>query len=101
MSNFRRQALIPAAAITDPRVKPQALRVLAMLSLLAGEKRWCKASQVQVAKRLASSRGSVQRAINQLKAAGYLDVRNRTQTDRGPVYQPWDAHTYHILAGAA
>jgi predicted transcriptional regulator len=96
MTKFPARAKIPWNAVTDRRLRGYDLRILALLSMLAGEKGWAKASQVKMDKMLRVSRGTVYRSLNRLAATGYIERRNRTKVGGRTVHHPFSPHTFHI-----
>lgn len=76
-----RHSRIPAPAVTDRRLRPRALQVLAVLGRHTDREGWCRRSQGRMAGELGWHRTSVLRAIEQLADAGYLLVERRFGDD--------------------
>ncbi len=93
-----RYSIIPARAVTDPSITAQALRVLALLGRHTDENGWCRRSQVKMASELSCGRATVQRALDELVAAGYVEKRRETRTGFDVVEdeQPHTAHSYRV-----
>jgi DNA-binding MarR family transcriptional regulator len=72
-----RYSIIPARAVTDPNITAQALRVLALLGRHTDENGWCRRSQVKMASELSCGRATVQRGLDELVAAGYVEKAAR------------------------
>jgi len=95
-----RFATIPGPAITDPALDHISLRVLCLLARHTDRQRWCFRSQVTMAAELRVGRATVQRAIAQLEAAGYLEAKARGRKgQRAPeeCSHPYAAHAYRVV----
>lgn len=95
--NFR-YAIIPAGAITDARVEPRALQVLCLLGRHANDNGWCRRSQVRMAEELSCGRSTINRAIDVLMAAGYIERREegRGHARPQPGKQPFASYSYRV-----
>tara|TARA_R110002110_G_scaffold85816_4_gene223680 strand:+ start:5760 stop:6170 length:411 start_codon:yes stop_codon:yes gene_type:complete len=65
---------LPAAAVYDQNLSPQALRVLAALAVHADTQGFCYPSQSTLAKRLGKTRQTIQYHLKLLRDAGYVDI---------------------------
>ena len=74
-----RYSIIPGRAVTDSNITAQALRVLALLGRHTDENGWCRRSQVKMAGELACGRATVQRALEELMSARYVERREETR----------------------
>jgi hypothetical protein len=94
-----RLSIIPAWAVTDPRIDSNALRVLALLGRHLDDDGWCRRSQTKMAAELACSRSSVQRGIEVLCGVGCVEVRlgARPGCEADPEKQPFAAHYYRVI----
>ena len=78
-----RFSIIPAAAVTDDRIEPRDLQVLALLGRHTDNLGWCCRSQVRMAKELRCGRATVQRALARLVDVGYLEHRPQWRRSGG------------------
>ena len=74
-------AKVPTAAICDPRVSPEALRVLAALGIYADRHGYCWPAVGTIAKRLQLTRQGVHYHLRKLKGLGHVEIERR----RGPL----------------
>lgn len=75
-------AILPAAAIRDPRVSPQHLRVLAHLTLFGGNKdSGCWPSYRVLAEQVGISRRLIIDYVRHLKECGYVEIEARQRPD--------------------
>lgn len=74
-------AILPAAAVDDPRLGHAAFRTLAAIACHADRDGWAWPSQRHLAARLGLARQSVARSIGQLERLGYLQVQHRRHDD--------------------
>lgn len=88
----QRFSIIPAMAVTDPRLEPRDLQVLCLLGRHTDDLGWCCRSQVRMAKELACGRATVQRAISRLVEAGYVEHRPKRRDSGGDA-----AHDYRVV----
>jgi hypothetical protein len=101
-SDNLRYSIIPARAITDPAITAQALRVLALLGRHTNDNGWCRRSQVQMAKELACSRGTIQNALDLLigpvNGDGYVERREENRPGVRPEEgrHPHCAYSYRV-----
>jgi hypothetical protein len=98
--NGYRFSIIPAAAVTDQALEPRDLQVLCLIGRHTDRNGWCRRSQVKMADELRCGRATVQRALERLYAARYLQ-RKLEGTRRGEPpaegEQPFRAHSYRVL----
>ena len=93
-----RYSLIPAAAVTDPNVAARDLQVLCLLGRHTKQNGWCKRSQVKMAAELSCGRATVQRALENLASAGYVQKRlnGRGNAEANPKKQPFASYSYRV-----
>jgi hypothetical protein len=98
--NGYRFSIIPAAAVTDEALEPRDLQVLCLIGRHTDRNGWCRRSQVKMADELRCGRATVQRALERLYDARYLQ-RKLEGTRRGEPpaegEQPFRAHSYRVL----
>lgn len=98
MTDFNyRFSVIPAGAITDRALEPRDLQVLCLLGRHTNKAGWCFRSQVKMAEELFCGRASVQRSLDRLYSAGWVEkrLRNMGQTEANPRH-PHTAHAYRV-----
>lgn len=88
----QRFSIIPAQAVTDRRLQPRDLQVLCLLGRHTDNNGWCCRSQVKMAKELACGRSTLQRALDRLYEAGYLENRPNQRHSGAAA-----AHDYRVL----
>jgi hypothetical protein len=86
-----RFSIIPAGAVTDPRIEARDLQVLCLLGRHIDDLGWCRRSQVRMAKELGCARSTVQGSLDRLIAAEWVQKRPEP---RGP--QGDTAHSYRV-----
>lgn len=98
MTTDYRYSVIPAGAITDTRIEPRDLQVLCLLGRHTKKNGWCQRSQVRMARELRCGRGSVQRSIERLVDAGWLEKRllGRDGIEPDPTKQPSSIYAYRV-----
>ena len=99
--NKYRYAIIPAAAITDPEIAPRILQVLCLLGRHTDENGWCRRSQVKMADELNCGRATVQRALQHLYAAGYVQRRDEGALHHGGVETRKQPFEYFLPTASA
>lgn len=87
-----RLSIIPAGAVTDARLEPRDLQVLCLLGRHTDDNGWCCRSQVKMARELSCGRATVQRALERLDDAGWVDHRPEIRPDGGD-----QAHFYRVI----
>jgi hypothetical protein len=98
--NGYRFSIIPAGAVTDPQLEPRDLQVLCLIGRHTDHNGWCRRSQVKMADELRCGRATVQRALERLYEANYLQRRlEGTRGGEPPSEgeQPFRAHSYRVL----
>lgn len=88
----QRFSIIPAMAVTDPRLEPRDLQVLCLLGRHTDDLGWCCRSQVKMARELNCGRATVQRALQRLIEAGYLEHRPKQRESGADA-----AHDYRVV----
>lgn len=91
-----RLSIIPAGAVTDARLEPRDLQVLCLLGRHTDNKGWCSRSQVKMARELSCGRATVQRALERLEEAGWIEHRPEVRPDGGD-----RAHFYRVILDVA
>lgn len=79
-----RFSIIPAAAVTDPRLEGRDLQVLCLFGRHIDRNGWCRRSQVKMAAELGCARSTVQASIERLVAAGWLLKRSEKEDVHAP-----------------
>jgi hypothetical protein len=87
-----RLSVIPAAAATDPEIKPRDLQLLCVLGRHTDKGGWCRRSQVKMAAEMGCARSTVFSAVERLVKRGYLE-RHLVETDSGRD----SAHLYRVV----
>lgn len=88
----QRFSIIPAMAVTDPRLEPRDLQVLCLLGRHTDDLGWCCRSQVKMSRELNCGRATVQRALQRLIEAGYLEHRPKQRESGADA-----AHDYRVV----
>jgi hypothetical protein len=93
-----RFSVIPAGAITDESLEPRDLQVLCLLGRHTNDMGWCWRSQVKMARELRCGRSSVQRSIERLVDAGWVEkkLRGRDGTEPNEDKQPFAPYAYRV-----
>ncbi|MFB6460468.1 helix-turn-helix domain-containing protein [Bradyrhizobium tunisiense] len=76
MSNPR-LSIIPAGAVTDRSLEPRDLQTLCLLGRHIDRAGWCTRSQVRMAGELGCGRATLQRSLDRLYDAGWVEKRRR------------------------
>ncbi len=71
-----RQSRLPHQVFTDRRLKESDLRVLGVLGRSTGADGWCRRSQGEIAKQIGINRSTVVRALQRLRAYGYVVLQD-------------------------
>ena len=87
-----RLSIIPAKAIADPALNATALRVLCALGTYTDDNGWCFPKQSSLADDLGIGRAAVNRAVQILKAQGYVEVYEQRRRDGGR-----GANSYRVI----
>jgi hypothetical protein len=91
-----RFSIIPAAAVTDPRLEGRDLQVLCLFGRHIDRNGWCRRSQVKMAGELGCARSTLQASIERLVEAGWLIKRS----DKEDVHSPGErsaAFEYRVM----
>jgi hypothetical protein len=91
-----RFSIIPAAAVTDPRLEGRDLQVLCLFGRHIDRNGWCRRSQVKMAGELGCARSTLQASIERLVEAGWLIKRS----DKEDVHTPGErtsAFEYRVM----
>jgi hypothetical protein len=93
-----RYSVIPAGAVTDARLEPRDLQVLCLLGRHTNDNGWCRRSQVRMARELRCGRASLQRSIERLVEAGWLEKKllGRDGIEPDPEKQPSSIYAYRV-----
>src|SRR5262245_54540723 len=93
-----RYSTIPGGAVTDPRLEPRDFQVLALLGRHTKNGGWCWRSQVKMARELKCGRSTVQRSLDRLVAAGWVEkrLRGRGSAEPNAEKQPFAPHWYRV-----
>lgn len=89
-----RLSIIPAGAVTDRSLEPRDLQVLCLLGRHIDKMGWCVRSQVKMAVELDCGRSSVQRSLERLTEAGWIERRRRDGGNDGD--QQSAAYAYRV-----
>ncbi|MCA1381284.1 helix-turn-helix domain-containing protein [Bradyrhizobium sp. BRP23] len=76
MSNPR-LSIIPAGAVTDRSLEPRDLQTLCLLGRHIDRAGWCTRSQVRMAGELGCGRATLQRSLDRLYEAGWVEKKRR------------------------
>lgn len=92
-----RFSIIPAGAVTDRSLEPRDLQTLCLLGRHTDRLGWCVRSQVRMAQELDCSRSSVQRSLDRLYEAGWVEKKRRDLAVGAPdVGQPSSSYAYRV-----
>ncbi|WP_051026563.1 helix-turn-helix domain-containing protein [Bradyrhizobium cosmicum] len=72
-----RLSIIPAGAVTDRSLEPRDLQTLCLLGRHIDRAGWCTRSQVRMAGELGCGRATLQRSLERLYEAGWVEKRRR------------------------
>jgi hypothetical protein len=98
--NDYRFSTIPGRAVTDARLERGDIIVLALLGRHTKRHGWCCRSQVVMAEELRCGRGTVQRALDRLVEAGYVQKKANGRGRREAPEeheQPFAPYSYRII----
>jgi len=91
-----RLSIIPAGAVTDRSLEPRDLQVLCLLGRHTDkDSGWCRRSQVKMAIELDCGRASVQRSLERLVAAGW--VQKKRPPWGNAEGQPSNSYMYRVV----
>lgn len=90
-----RLSIIPAGAVTDLSLEPRDLQVLCLLGRHTDKAGWCSRSQVRMAGEISCGRATLQRAIERLCEAGWVQKK---RLDGAPAdEQPSRSYAYRVI----
>jgi hypothetical protein len=96
--NGPRLSIIPAGAVTDRSLEPRDLQVLCLLGRHTDRLGWCMRSQVRMAGELYCSRSSVQRSLERLCQAGWVEKKRRdAAAATAEPGQPSSSYAYRVV----
>ncbi len=87
-----RLSIIPAGVFEDRTLRPRDVQVLGLLCCSTDGSGTCFRSQVKMARQLGVARYTVQKAISNLVAAGWLRIKRGVRPDGGDC-----SHTYKVI----
>lgn len=87
-----RLSIIPAGVFEDRGLRPRDVQVLGLLCCSTDGSGTCYRSQVKMARQLGVARYTVQKAISNLVAAGWLKIKRGLRPDGGDC-----SHTYKVI----
>jgi hypothetical protein len=91
-----RLSIIPAGAIFDRSLEPRDLHVLNLLGCYADTKSgWCRRSQVKMAKQLDCGRSSIQRSLERLVEAGWVQKKRPPWSNESGA--PSHSYMYRVI----
>lgn len=90
-----RLSIIPAGAIFDRTLEPRDLQVLNLLGCHTDKAGWCRRSQVKMAQELDCSRSSVQRSLDRLCEAGWVQKKRPPWAAEDG--QPASSYMYRVI----
>ncbi|WP_404505333.1 helix-turn-helix domain-containing protein [Bradyrhizobium diazoefficiens] len=94
MSNPR-LSIIPAGAVTDRSLEPRDLQTLCLLGRHIDRAGWCTRSQVRMASEIGCGRATLQRSLDRLYEAGWVEKRRR-DTWRPEDSTPSSSYAYRV-----
>lgn len=86
-----RYSIIPAGAVTDPRIEPRDLQVLCLLGRHIDDLGWCRRSQVKMAREIGCARSTLQGSLERLVAAEWVEMHVQPSDGRGTT-----AYSYRV-----
>ena len=90
-----RLSIIPAGAIFDRTLEGRDLQVLGLLGCHTDKAGWCRRSQVKMARQINCGRSSVQRSLDRLVDAGWVEKKRPPGgNDEG---QPSASYMYRVI----
>lgn len=93
-----RLSIIPAGAVTDRSLEPRDLQVLCLLGRHTDRAGWCSRSQVRMAGEIACGRSSVQRSLERLYEAGWVEKKRRDAAGvADDSSQPSSSYAYRVV----
>ncbi|WP_305320024.1 hypothetical protein [Bradyrhizobium sp.] len=93
-----RLSIIPAGAVTDPSLEARDLQVLCLLGRHTDRAGWCARSQVRMAGELRCGRASVQRSLERLYEAGWVEKKRRDEAGKADESsRPSASYAYRVV----
>lgn len=93
-----RYSIIPAGAVTDRSLEPRDLQVLCLLGRHTDDMGWCRRSQVKMSAELDCGRATIQRALERLVGAGWVQMKRRDLSDDDDTSRhPSASYAYRVL----
>jgi hypothetical protein len=93
-----RLSIIPAGAVTDRSLEPRDLQTLCLLGRHTDRAGWCARSQVKMARELGCGRSSVQRSLERLCEAGWVEKKRRDEAGKADESsQPSASYAYRVV----
>jgi len=93
-----RLSIIPAGAVTDPSLEPRDLQVLCLLGRHTDkDSGWCRRSQVKMAKEISCGRATLQRSLERLVDAGYVQKKQWNVAEGAEHVQPSASYLYRVI----
>lgn len=97
MSNPR-LSIIPAGAVTDRSLEPRDLQTLCLLGRHTDRAGWCARSQVRMAAEMGCGRASVQRSLERLYEAGWVEKKRRDEAGKvDETSRPSASYAYRVV----
>jgi len=90
-----RLSITPAGAIFDQSLEPRDQHVLNLLGCYTDKAGWCRRSQVKMAKQLKCGRASIQRSLDRLVEAGWVEKKRPPWSN--PDGQPSNSYMYRVV----
>lgn len=90
-----RLSITPAGAIFDRSLEPRDLQVLNLLGCYTDKAGWCRRSQVKMAKQLSCGRSSIQRSLDRLVEAGWVEKKRPPWSNAEG--QPSNSYEYRVI----
>jgi hypothetical protein len=91
-----RYSIIPAGAVTDDTLEPRDLQVLCLLGRHIDDLGWCRRSQVKMAREIKCGRATLQRSLERLYEAGWVQKRRR-ELNADEESQPSVSFAYRVM----
>jgi DNA-binding transcriptional MocR family regulator len=96
--NGPRLSIIPAGAVFDQRLEGRDLQVLGLLGCYTDKLGWCRRSQVKMAQQINCGRSSVQRSLDRLVDAGWVEKKRRDAAGKvDETSQPSASYAYRVV----
>ena len=93
-----RLSIIPAGAVTDPSLEPRDLQVLCLLGRHTDkDSGWCRRSQVKMAREISCGRATLQRSLERLVDAGWVQKRQWNVPEGVEPGQPSASYLYRVI----